>query len=146
MNKNKALVPGSIFTLLFSTENFQISQLTKGKNNKSLKKFWISCLAPLLIANKPDCTTFKDWKQRMPQGEIYPGTNMLLLIFVKDTGVNHCSSWEYLGTWCECKCPYKSSSLFSYKYSLQNCATKRKTLLILCSDYALIQWQKLQEE
>lgn len=121
-------------------------QLTKRKNGKNLKKFCISCLAPLLIASKPDCPTLKDWKQTMPQGKIYPGTDMLLLVFLKDTGVNHCSTWEYLGIWCEYKCLYKSSSLFSYKFSLQNCATTNKMLLLLCSAWILTQWQKLQEE
>jgi len=58
---------GVCFHSSVSTEKFQTSQYKERKNNKKFKKFWISCLAPLLTANKPGCTTSKDWKQRMPQ-------------------------------------------------------------------------------
>lgn len=37
--KEQSTMPGSIFALLFPRENFQISRLTKGKNNKNLKQF-----------------------------------------------------------------------------------------------------------
>lgn len=97
------------------------------------------------MENKSDYTTQEDWKQRMPQGEFYPDTNMLLLILVKDTGANYCSSWEYLWICCEYKCPHKSSNLFSFKYSLQNCHQQQNAAASVLSLF-MESVAKLQEE